>query len=108
VRPEMAAAPQARSARFETRDASTRRLGTFADNGRFCGLNIVVMLQYIIACSAHGVTSTAFRNYSRGEEHDTSHVSTSQLEEVPRSMHRDNFTVKLGCYCSRRFLASHC
>ena len=37
---------------------------------------------------------------SGGEEHDTSQPNASLVREVPRSMGRDNFTVKLFLYIS--------
>jgi hypothetical protein len=53
-----------------------------------------IRLQYIMVLSAQGVSSTVFSDSSGGEEHDTSQTPTSQFGEVPRSMGRDNFTVK--------------
>jgi len=52
-----------------------------------------IRLQNMKAWFAHGVTCTAFRVSSIGEEHDTSHTPTYQLEAVPKSMGRDSFTV---------------
>jgi hypothetical protein len=47
--------------------------------------------------SAHGVTSIACKASIRGEEHFNSQTPTSQFGEDPRSMGRDNFTVKSAC-----------
>ena len=45
----------------------------------------------------HRVNSHAFRAVSGGEKHDTSQTPTSQLGVVPRSIGRDNFTMKSAC-----------
>ena len=53
-----------------------------------------IRLQYIMAWSTQGMTSTAFRDSSGGVEDYTLQTHYSQFGEVPRSMGCDSFTVK--------------